>query len=110
MDLRSAGNGSSGWVLAFFAAASGCGSDQVAQGAYGAPDGSSEGASASSSGGEDGAAASSSGGQGGSSGSGGSSGQGGSSGAEGGVSAEAGTPTSPSCDMNGRWLVAQRVL
>jgi hypothetical protein len=23
---------------------------------------------------------------------------------------EAGTPTSPSCDMNGRWLVAQRVL
>ncbi len=27
-----------------------------------------------------------------------------------GASEEAGTPTSPNCDMNGRWLVAQRVL
>jgi hypothetical protein len=75
----------------------GCGSDQVQPGYYGALDGGGDGSS-SSSGGADARGPA----EGGTSPS---------SGDDAGVSMEeAGVPTSPSCDMNGRWLVAQRVL
>ncbi len=103
MEVRWRGSSSGWWVPVLLGMAAGCGSDQVAPGYYGDLDGAPEGAasssssSGSSSGGDDAPALADTGGS-------------SSSGGEGGASFEGGTPTSASCDMNGRWLVAQRVL
>ena len=98
MDPRSTGAGSTWVVLVFIGVAAGCGSDQVQQGYYGALDGAGgDGTSSSSSGGDDALAPADTG-------------VSSSSGGDDVSSEEAGTPTSPACNVNGRWLVAQRVL
>src|SRR5450432_1472637 len=89
MTSRHRGPGATYMGLALMGVVAACGSDQVKPGYYGMLDGgpgdgaSSGGGDALAPGGGDGAVA---------------------------PSLEAGTPTSASCDMNGRWLVAQRVL
>ncbi len=81
MTARSTGGCSTCLALALIAVGTACGSDQVQPGSYGALDGAAGDGGASTRASD--ALA---------------------------PSLEAGTPTSPNCNMNGRWLVAQRVL
>ena len=101
MTSRYRGPGATYLCLALLGTVAACGSDQVQPGYYGMDGGGGDSASSSSSGGGDAQAVVDSGA---SSSSGG--------GGDGAVAPppEAGTPTSADCDMNGRWLVAQRVL
>jgi hypothetical protein len=108
MDPRSTGARSTWLALGIVGVAAGCGSDQVQPGYYGALDdaggdaSSSSSSSSSSSGGDDALAPADT--------STSSSSSGDMSSGDDAASEEAGTPTSPNCNMNGRWLVAQRVL
>jgi len=98
MTSRHRGPGATHLGLALMGMVAACGSDQVQPGYYGMLDGGG-GDGASSSGGGDAVAP-------------GDTGASSSGGGDGAVAPapEAGTPTSANCDMNGRWLVAQRVL
>ena len=104
MDPRSTGTRSTWLALGLIGVGTACGSDQVQPGYYGALDDAggdspspSSSSSSSSSAGDDALAPADAG-------------LSSSSGGDDASSPEAGTPTSPNCNMNGRWLVAQRVL